>query len=1462
MRDIKSLYLEAKRTGSQKDIDHYMEAVHDLMNNDPLGYISNLEYIISSSSGLQTLHEFVEQNGMPLACVDTLEECLEKCIHKCEVSGKDASEYKKVKEQVQNARSNYDESFAMFGYYSDSLPENYVEAYYGKNDKGIPNRKLIVGMINKFGEACIPDVLLTAKQFGENAVNTVLEYLSTKYGIPTADNQIASQWILESVKNIGPNFSKSTWGEIYNLGAAKVISDMHERQDWLYKESVIMGNDSPMMEYSENEINAIQNLIAIREYQMVSTPDPHRAILFQEEVYALYKELDGLVPDNEKLITERADVKKVAAKKIASNMKALAVKVRKAIIPAIRKEVYNNNSGKSSFNSKRVYNPSIQVTFGDRRGPYTFRFIKGKVRKNLDEILDFSSEWIKGIVIYIQLTTDTAAPIRGPQAEQHWKVFVQAVQTALKDMIKDGEVSLTGDEPNNYVSYLTTWRIPVFMSKTTVIEDVDLDFDESSQEFLEMIADSVIPMLPGEGHDIMEAQWQYNTMNKKTGGIPGYLKNNHDLGYGEEDPPAKKDSDYSLDDFKRPSASKVEPEPLTEPPEEDDEEPDPERTDKPKGGVNNYYYYTYNNSLNRNQGSFNRTRSDDHSIHTSTRDDHSTGKRVRADDVNSHNTNASTPKTSEDPEEDDDTSATEATDEQIEYEFVESSNYYLDEDTYDGHIKKIWFIKSSDGASNCCISVDGYAKAMRGRSTMISLKKENGEWLALIKHKPTGQWEFPGGGWDKGEKPKDAAIRELNEETQTKVKNVKRLGTQIQYNSHKAAVSPWVKKHVKNSDDWWYGYYSAIFIGEEDGKFTGKIAEEDYEDTFTWKPISFIAKKFPHKLITAIEDYIQKEFKESVDTEYISEAVDVRNKKFDKAYKAAFNYENGHLIKITYSLQGCEVTNVGISKAMRDHFASVAEEVNKENHRGSKITKNIRAFMVALKGLIRYKSHINKRKKLLTNFLNENIGDIGYLDFQAKDCKIIEIYDLYTGTVIKDEIPIVGVFAARHMDSGKSKILSDKDLAAVHALIESNKTKFHVSKHKVGDTEVYPTFMSTYWNDKEDHLVVDISNKVIDSDERDRSLDTGLDDIPDLIGDLEMKGFHVSDEEAASWLNKYRSTEKWIPDAVPLETKKENRKFSLYGINFELPPIESKLYHGRDNADDSLKQKADSKMLAMINDPKKLKKIEDQIMKEERSIGEDGDTDETRTERIKKYLSKATIKRYSCTKNGNAIFKMDIPHIKGIICAYEEHEMWITSKGEVSFYDEVEFFEAVGDADDDKPESDHPVKDVLTDIDRELVSKHQKAKKKVQDVQNVGRAFMKPINRTSQWIGNMINQWKDADENNIKERMADPHARKNIFTAIGAAIKYGSLLKAGLLLNPVFLFLSVTKGIGRNKKEFRIRNEMIGEIKTELEIIDEKIKDAERAEDRKAKYQLMRLKNEINKKLLRVGGAKQWKKIL
>lgn len=185
--------------------------------------------------------------------------------------------------------------------------------------------------------------------------------------------------------------------------------------------------------------------------------------------------------------------------------------------------------------------------------------------------------------------------------------------------------------------------------------------------------------------------------------------------------------------------------------------------------------------------------------------------------------------------------------------------------------------------------------------------------------------------------------------------------------------------------------------------------------------------------------------------------------------------------------------------------------------------------------------------------------------------------------------------------------------------------------------------------------------------------------------------------------------------------------------------------------------------------------------------------------------------------------------------------------------------EEVGDADDDRPKSDQPIRDIMLDIDRGLAKTQQNAKKTVQSVIQTGKAIKKPIQRTKDWINNMIANWKDAKETNIKEKMADPRSRASLFSAVKKAVTVGALAKAGILLNPIFLFIAVANKFSKNSSEFRIRNEMIAELKNEMKIVDMKIENATSSAD---KAKLMRFKNELNKKLLRVGGGKKWKKII
>ena len=186
----------------------------------------------------------------------------------------------------------------------------------------------------------------------------------------------------------------------------------------------------------------------------------------------------------------------------------------------------------------------------------------------------------------------------------------------------------------------------------------------------------------------------------------------------------------------------------------------------------------------------------------------------------------------------------------------------------------------------------------------------------------------------------------------------------------------------------------------------------------------------------------------------------------------------------------------------------------------------------------------------------------------------------------------------------------------------------------------------------------------------------------------------------------------------------------------------------------------------------------------------------------------------------------------------------------------------IGDADDNRPVSDNPIRDTTMDIGRKATIAAQKVKRQAQQAHQAVTAVTRPATRVIDYINNTIRRWDDAKETEIKQRLADPHARSGLSDTIKKAIKVGSYYKAGLLWNPFFVGLAIYNKVGDKRKAARLRQEMIGELKTEIEIIDEKIKDADANHDNKQKYQLMRFKNELSKKLLRVDGGDRISKIL
>ena len=96
--------------------------------------------------------------------------------------------------------------------------------------------------------------------------------------------------------------------------------------------------------------------------------------------------------------------------------------------------------------------------------------------------------------------------------------------------------------------------------------------------------------------------------------------------------------------------------------------------------------------------------------------------------------------------------------------------------------------------------------------------------------------------------------------------------------------------------------------------------------------------------------------------------------------------------------------------------------------------------------------------------------------------------------------------------------------------------------------------------------------------------------------------------------------------------------------------------------------------------------------------------------------------------------------------------------------------------------------------------------------------------------------------------MVEPGFRKKAFRNLKLALLYGGAAKARLAFVPV---VALCRHFSK-KKDRRIRNELLNEIKTELKICDEKINDASAAGDNKEKYQLMRIRSKLEAERLRV----------
>ena len=167
-----------------------------------------------------------------------------------------------------------------------------------------------------------------------------------------------------------------------------------------------------------------------------------------------------------------------------------------------------------------------------------------------------------------------------------------------------------------------------------------------------------------------------------------------------------------------------------------------------------------------------------------------------------------------------------------------------------------------------------------------------------------------------------------------------------------------------------------------------------------------------------------------------------------------------------------------------------------------------------------------------------------------------------------------------------------------------------------------------------------------------------------------------------------------------------------------------------------------------------------------------------------------------------------------------------------------------------------PKEDLLTkamDHDRKTLATQQKAKHGVQKIANTGKAVLKPVTRTKQWLTKVVDSLIKRDEDKVKAALIENRSyRSAVYKASRLAIKLG-LISVAFSIQP-YLGLTVAgiEGLKLADRN-RLKKEVQQEMESELEVIDEKIKDLNSmntTEARKEKYELMRMKKKIEEQML------------
>jgi hypothetical protein len=1400
---LKTLYSSAKTKGSAKDINAYNEAVNVLLESNPSEYIQNIEYIIRSSSGLSTFKPFIERYGLSLLDYDNIILCLEDALHKCEVYSIPSAQFESTLNTLNNMKSKFSHTISFFESCSDKLDDNYKKYYY---ERVTPLLNNIDRLYSQYGMAVLPDIIIECVE--NNTIDKLIEVF--EFGNLDA---IAYQWIYESLKD----FDKSD--SLYPLTLERKVNDISNRDRQLFKEAVLTGNLEPKIEYTEDEVKSIVDLMYVKEELMTSVVDNAETIKIYNELCSLYEtygELGEMVADsvvpmlpNAMIKTESLDLKNTSNKK--SGKPADYIK-RNHDMASYGEDDKDDDKFKRPSAKLKDEEPEtddideeddteddiptekeLKQDIEDAKTPeekrtavnnyyyYTYNNSFNKSKSMGDNSTDNSvnNDTINHYHDKNKLHQENAPydlNLFNDKYMQERTLFPKYKMTDVK------YYPLTDDEKKSLVDKLNSYMINIKKELNPIVEKYPIfqfkfGFDLYGKDTID---DSLTVEIgdPDDNHKVIKVQG----IQIKEGNLSGISFSSNGMAV------------YEFEEFMR--------------------ENHPEECKRFEMGSNALKDYDLREDMewyeifwNEKVCGYDKTlREICNEIERILGDKFPEIKELElAGDHDSPPCYKS----------------------YLDMDFISDliPNYDESKIINTKHPHENWVYESTEGFNEASLKniltvgaavVGGFIVGL-GAVTLLPITI-----AAIVIAIPI-------------------SFIIIKQDSKKMTKDIDKLISIIS-GVDNDKQKPYLIKAKKKLDNLYEENKDEILSK----LYKPDVADVEMEDSDPFFTFGFSKdnKKFPNmtdeekikRLIiscTAIKGLVNRKKIKEINNELnkidddvkfgITETADLPGDDSggDWSYYTKAGIINGGPDDFPSDVNDYDSTD-DYDKAYEEWIKEQSKKIDDSPYR----VVEIHAFINAEK-FIKDNANLNENVSSNENILDECIQE-GFLDriFGRKSkeddiSKRKEVHNVryYPLTNEEEETLIDGLTSL--LDSVK------KELDPIFK-------KYPIFDLSIGFNE-----------DLEDDLLVFV-----------------VDDPNNEGNTMLVSGIKLNSDNTTSICISTGGIDQFLLDDIikedyPDEYKRLGEKYDLYSRYdwseiFWMEPIcgyDKSLTEITGNIGDIIKSKF-------------------QWIKNWEYWGDNdsepifgGDLNIDFLSSIIPNYDESKIIDTTWTWTPKSIDEMDSVEKKMLGINSRKDKSIKESTNYLSDLDDL-FIEETGDADDLKPESDHPVKDTFTEIDKRLGRVHGAVKRGVQNVVNAGRVFAKPFKRTSQWIGHMVNQWKDRNENEIKERMADPHARSSLWKAIKTAIIGGSLFRANILLGSIFVFLKLTNGIAGSAKENRIRHETIGELKSELEIVEEKIKDADRANDNKAKYQLMRFKNELNKKLIRVGGTKRVRKMI